>query len=108
MKIEELLMHQTDVMVLPVGHALFAEGDPGDSMYVPVSRTAHVMLHGRVLETAESAAILGEMAIIDRSPRAATVVAREDCSLIAINANRFSALTRAVPDFASQDRKSTV
>ena len=62
--------------------------------------TADVMLRGKVLETAKSGAILGEMAIIDNSPRAATVVAREDCSLIAINAHRFTALTRDIPDFA--------
>ena len=100
MKIEELLMYQTDVLVLPVGHTLFSEGDAGDSMYVLVSGTADVMLRGKILETAKSGAILGEMAIIDNSPRAATVVAREDCSLIAINANRFSALNRDMPDFA--------
>ena len=100
MKIEELLMYQTDVMVLPVGHTLFSEGDPGDSMYVLMSGRADIMLRGKVLETAISGAILGELAIIDNSPRSATVVAREDCSLIAINANRFSALTREMPDFA--------
>ena len=100
MKIEELLMYQTDVLVLPVGHTLFSEGDPGDTMYVLVSGTADVLLRDKILETAKSGAILGEMAIIDNSPRAATVVAREDCSLIAINANRFSALTRDMPDFA--------
>ena len=100
MKIEELLLYQTDVMVLPVGHTLFSEGDSGDTMYVLVSGTADVLLRGKILETAKSGAILGEMAIIDNSPRAATVVAREDCSLIAINAARFSALTRDMPDFA--------
>ncbi|MEO8103892.1 MAG: cyclic nucleotide-binding domain-containing protein, partial [Betaproteobacteria bacterium] len=61
---------------------------------------ADVLLRGKVVESATSGAILGEMAIIDNSPRAATVVAREDCSLIAINAPRFSALTREMPDFA--------
>lgn len=100
MKIEELLMYQTDVQVLPAGTTLFAEGDPGDSMYVLVSGTADVMLRGKVVETATSGAILGEMAIIDNSPRAATVVAREDCSFIVINAARFSDLTREVPNFA--------
>jgi len=100
MKIEEFLLHQTDVLVLPVGHTLFSEGDAGDSMYVLVSGTADVLLRGKVVESAKSGAILGEMSIIDNSPRAATVVAREDCSLIAINAARFSALTREMPDFA--------
>lgn len=100
MKIEDLLMYQTDVLVLPAGDTLFAEGEAGDSLYVVVSGTADVLIRGKVIETAETGAILGEMAIIDNSPRSATVVAREDCSLIAINASRFTALTREVPDFA--------
>ena len=100
MKIEELLMHQTDILVLPAGETLFSEGEPGDSMYVVVSGAADIMIRGKVVETAKAGTTFGEMAIIDKSPRAATVVAREDCSLIAINANRFSALTRDLPDFA--------
>ncbi len=100
MKIEELMLYQTDVMLLPAGKPLFSEGDAGDSMYVLVSGTANVTLRGKVIENAKSGAILGEMAIIDNSPRSASVVAVDDCSLIAINASRFSALTREMPDFA--------
>ncbi len=100
MKIEELLMYQTDLQVLPAGATLFAEGEPGDSMYVLVSGRADVMLRGKIVETATSGAILGEMAIIDNSPRAASVVARDECSFIAINAGRFNDLTREVPNFA--------
>ena len=100
MKIEELLMYQTDLQVLPAGSTLFSEGDSGDSMYVLMSGTADVMLRGKVVETATSGAILGEMAIIDNSPRAASVIARDDCSFIAINAERFNDLTREVPNFA--------
>ena len=100
MKIEELLMYQTDVQVLPAGATLFAEGDPGDSMFVLVSGTADVILRGKVVESATSGSILGEMAIIDNSPRAASVVARDECSFIVINASRFSELTGEVPNFA--------
>ena len=100
MNIEELLLYQTDVLVLPAGETLFSEGDPGDKMYVVVSGTADVTIRGKVVETAITGTTFGEMAIIDNSPRAATVVAREDCSLIAIDAYRFTKLTRDVPDFA--------
>lgn len=100
MKIEDLLMYQTDVLVLPAGKTLFSEGDPGDAMYVVVSGIADVTIRGKLVETAQTGTIFGELAIIDSSPRSATVVAREDCSLIAINANRFTALTKEVPDFA--------
>jgi CRP-like cAMP-binding protein len=100
MKIEDLLMYQTDVLMLPAGKTLFSEGEEGDSMYAVVSGKANIMVRGKVLETAGIGTIFGEMALIDNSPRSATVVAVEDCSLIAINAARFSALTREVPDFA--------
>lgn len=100
MQIEELLMYQTDVLVLAAGDTLFSEGEPGNSMYVVVSGTADVSIRGKVVETAQAGTILGEMAIIDGSPRAATVMTQEGCSLIAIDANRFSALTRDMPDFA--------
>jgi len=100
MKIEDLLMYQTDVLVVPAGDTVFSEGEPGDSMYVVVSGTAEISVRGKRVETAKTGTIFGEMALIDNSPRSATVVAVEDCSLIAINATRFSALTREAPDFA--------
>lgn len=100
MKIEELLMFQTDVMVLPVGQTLFSEGDAGDCMYVLMSGTVDVTVRGKVVETATTGAILGELAIIDSSPRSASVIARDDCNLIMINAETFKTLTRDVPDFA--------
>ena len=51
MKLEEFLMHQTDIVSLPVGQTLFAEGDAGDSMYVLMSGKADVMIRGKVVET---------------------------------------------------------
>jgi CRP/FNR family transcriptional regulator, cyclic AMP receptor protein len=100
MKLEEFLIHQTDVVALAAGQALFTEGDAGDSMYVLLAGTADVLLRGKVVETLATGAIVGEMAIIDDSPRSATVIAREDCNFIAINAARFLALTRENADFA--------
>lgn len=100
MDLEDFMLHQTDVLALPAGQTLFAEGDKGDSMYVLVSGHADVLLRGKVVEQLESGAIFGELAIIDNTPRAATIVARDDCNFIAINAGRFRTLTRENPDFA--------
>ena len=100
MKLEEFMMHQTDVLVLSAGDTLFSEGDAGDSMYVLLSGQADVMLRGKLVETLTSGSIVGELALIDDAPRSASVVAREDCNLIAINAARFRTLTRENPDFA--------
>ncbi len=100
MKIEDLLMHQTDVLMLPAGQTLFTEGEAGDTMYVLVSGTADILLRGKVIDTVTTGAVIGEMAIIDNSPRSATVVARDECSLLAIDAHRFGVLTRELPEFA--------
>jgi len=40
------------------------------------------------------------MALIDRTPRLASVVAETDCGLLAIGRNIFLDLVRASPDFA--------
>lgn len=100
MKLEEFLMHQTDIVSLPVGQTLFSEGDAGDSMYVLMAGRADVMIRGKVVETLEVGDIVGEMAIIDNAPRAATLVGREDCNFIAIDAHKFRELTAENPDFA--------
>lgn len=100
MNLEDLMMYQTDLLALDAGKALFNEGDSGDSMYVLMSGTADVVVHGKVVESAQTGAILGELALIDNSPRSATVVATSDCNLVAIDADRFRLLVKEVPDFA--------
>jgi CRP/FNR family transcriptional regulator, cyclic AMP receptor protein len=100
MNLEDLLMYQTQLVVLPSGSALFSEGDSGDAMYVLMSGSAEVVVKGKIVETATTGAILGELALIDNSPRSASVIARTDCNLVAINTARFNDLVRELPDFA--------
>jgi CRP/FNR family cyclic AMP-dependent transcriptional regulator len=99
MNLEDLMMYQTDLVAIDKGDMLFSEGEKGDSMYVLMSGTADVIVHGKVVESAGVGAILGELAIIDNSPRSATVKATSDCNLVAIDASRFRDLVREVPDF---------
>ncbi len=100
MKLEEFLMHQTDILSVPVGHTVFSEGEPGRSMLVLMAGHADVLIRGKVVETLQPGDIVGEMAIIDDSPRSATLVAREDCNFIAIDDAKFRELTAQNPEFA--------
>ncbi len=100
MKLEDLLIYQTDLLVLSAGETLFKEGDAGDAMYVLMSGTADISVKGRVVELANAGAILGELALIDNSPRSANVVATSECNLLAIDAKRFAELVHEVPGFA--------
>ncbi len=100
MNLAELFHHATDLKQLPAGQVLFKEGEPGDLMYVLMSGTAEISVHGRVVETAEAGAILGEMAMIDDEPRSATVTAKTDCALVQIERKRFSFMVQQTPNFA--------
>ena len=100
MNLIELFRHQIDFQELPAGQVLFREGDRADFMYVVMSGTADIMVHDKVVETAGPGAIVGEMAIIDRSARSATVIAKTDCRLFPIERERFNFLVQKKPEFA--------
>lgn len=100
MNLAELFRHQTDLLVIPAGQALFNEGEQGDLMYVLMSGTAEIVVHNMVVETAEAGAIVGEMAMIDDAARSATLVAGSECRFLPIDRKRFNFLVQQTPNFA--------
>lgn len=100
MNLAELFHHETDLRELPAGATLFREGDLGDLMYVLIAGSAEISVGGRVVETAEAGAIVGEMAMIDDGARSATVVAKNDCKFVPIDRRRFNFLVQQTPNFA--------
>ena len=100
MNLAELFRHETDLLEFSAGQTLFSEGDQDDTMYVLMAGTALIVVHNRVVETAEAGAIIGEMGMIDEGPRSATVVAKTDCRLVPIDRKRFTFLIQQTPNFA--------
>ena len=100
MNLEELLPYQTDLKIVPAGHTLFNSGDSGRDMYVLITGCMEISINGMVVESATPGSIIGEMSLIDDAPRSATVVACEECALLAIDKMRFRQMTREMPDFA--------
>ena len=58
------------------GDLIFQEGEEGDEFFVVVRGEVEIRSGNRRLETLGQNSIFGEMALIDDSPRSATVVAR--------------------------------
>jgi CRP-like cAMP-binding protein len=102
---DDLFTEKTEVINLGVGQTLFREGEPGDVMYVLITGTAKIVVAGEVIEEAGSGALLGELALIDSAPRAATVVATTDCRLAPLNKEQFHTLVRGTPYFATEVMK---
>ena len=81
------------------GARIFEEGAPADCCFVLTGGRAHVILSGIsgaeiLLNIIQPTGMVGEVALVDRSVRSASLVAVEDCHLIRIPASAFDGLRR--------------
>jgi len=88
-----------DVTVAP-GKELVNEGDVGTEFFVIIDGTAKVTRRGRKVATLGTGSFFGDLALLDRAPRNATVTAETSMELAVIGQREFSALIDEVPGFA--------
>jgi sulfate permease, SulP family len=88
----------------PAGHVVFRHGDPGSSLYLVTRGRASVHLRdddgGIRLATFAAGAVFGELALLDRGPRSATVTVDEDLTGFGLSETSFNALCQQQPDIA--------
>lgn len=82
---------------VPAGEVLVDQGDPGTYCYVVVDGTASVYANGEFVTTTGPGSTIGEMALIDRRPRTATVVANGPMDLLRFDTSQFRALLDEMP-----------
>jgi CRP-like cAMP-binding protein len=90
----------------PAGKVIVAAGSVGASMFVVIDGRVAVSVNDRVVERIPPGGIFGELALVDRSARAATATAETDCRLLSITRNEFLTLIRAKPLFGASLLKS--
>jgi CRP-like cAMP-binding protein len=97
----ELFNRDTDTINLEAGQVLFREGDEGDRMYVLLEGAADVTIGGRVVESAVPGALLGEIALIEKAPRSATITATVPSRFAQVDQRRFHFMVQQTPFFAT-------
>ena len=97
-----LFKSSPDAYDVEPGTALFTEGEPGDVMYAVIEGRIEVSLGGHVVEQVGPGGILGELALIDASPRAATATAGALSRVTRIDQKHFMFLVQEHPTFAIQ------
>jgi CRP/FNR family transcriptional regulator, cyclic AMP receptor protein len=102
----ELFRQESDTLQLAPGDFLFWEGQKGDKMYVVLEGNLDVFLGDFLLETAGPGSLLGEMALIDDSPRTANAVAKTPSKLAQIDRRRSHFLVQQTPHFATHGMKT--
>jgi len=88
-----------DVRV-PAGKTLVEEGETGHEFFVILDGTARVTRQGRKIANLGPGAAFGELALLEKAPRNATVVADSDMELVVLGQREFAGLIDEVPGFA--------
>jgi CRP-like cAMP-binding protein len=103
-----LFNNDKDFVIFPAGQVIFEKGGLADRMYVVIDGEVEISIDGQFLDTTGAGGIVGEMALIDSSPRSATAIAKTQCKLVGVDKNRFNFLVQQTPNFASNVMKIMV
>ncbi len=82
------------------GEEIFAEGEDGDALYLVLDGKVRVHREDRVIAELGERECFGEMAILDASPRSATVTAVEPTQLLKISREDFQEIVGEKPQIA--------
>jgi CRP-like cAMP-binding protein len=89
-----------DEVSVPAGTVLTRQGDVAFELFVLVSGTASVTRDGRLIATVGPGGFVGELAVIARTPRTATVTAETDIDLLVLTPIGLSQLLDHIPGLA--------
>ena len=90
----------SDEVSAEAGQVLVKEGSIGHEFFLILEGTATVRRNGRKVATLGPGQYFGELAVLDRAPRNATVVADGPMQLLVLAQREFSAVLDTVPGVA--------
>ena len=73
-------------------------GESGDSLFLIGAGSVQVSRSGILLSTLSAGDFFGEIAVIERTPRSATVAAKEQCILLEVQGEAFRKLLETHPE----------
>lgn len=94
----------TDDIEVPAGTVLMEQGSLPHELEVIVEGAADIVVAGNKVGAVGPGAVLGEMALLDRTTRSATVVTTSPCKLIVISSRAFAGLMEQFPEVAEDLR----
>jgi ATP-binding cassette subfamily B protein len=86
----------------PDGRVIVHEGDPGNRFYIIVRGTVQVLKGSKRIATLQDGDYFGEIALLNDSPRTATVQAIKQCICISLNRQTFFTLLKSHPAVKEQ------
>jgi CRP/FNR family transcriptional regulator, cyclic AMP receptor protein len=96
----QLVARRAEDIRVSAGKALVTEGETGHEFFVILGGTAKVSRRGRKIATLGPGDSFGELALLEKAPRNATVVAETDMELVVLGQREFAGIVDEVPGFA--------
>ena len=97
-----------DPVSLESGEVLFRQGDPGDSMFAVIEGELDVFVDDVLVDHIGAGRIFGEVALVEHSPRTATMVASSACVLARVDQRQFTFMVHETPTFALDVMKELI
>ncbi len=91
------IRRQVEEITVPAGRVLVEEGTVGREFFFIVEGTATVRQGGRKVASLGPGHYFGELSLLDRQPRSATVTAESDMVLLVLDQRRFNGLLDEMP-----------
>lgn len=97
-EIRKVVEHGT-LLTVPEGWALIAESTPADKAYLILEGEVSVRRGGEEVARVGAGDVIGEMALVDRRLRSATVVAVSTLEVLHFTSETVAELQKSVPHF---------
>ena len=101
----EAIARLTTALDVPAGTVLARQGQAGQECFVIVSGKVEAKRSNVSVGTLGPGQFFGEMSLLERAPRVATVTTSEDTTVLVLSAKEFDALVASMP---SVDRKMLI
>lgn len=93
----EKVARASDEVTMTEGTLIMDQGQMGREAFVIVEGDVTVKRNGRKVTTLGPGDVVGEMSLLDKGPRTASVVAATDVTLLVIDSRRFLAVIDDIP-----------
>ena len=95
------LRDRVELVQLPAGKTLFNKGESGDGLYLVVEGVLEILSDDVQLALRGPREYVGELALLDDSPRSATVRAKTDVRLLKLHRDDFHHILSTSPEVAA-------
>lgn len=96
----QVVARASDEVQIPAGKVIVEEGRPGHEFFLIIDGAASVLRNRRKQAKLGPGHYFGELALLDRGPRSATVVAETDMTVLVLGQREFAGCLDSVPGLA--------